>query len=310
MNDWQDHLEKTSRTFALSIPLLDEPLRREVTIAYLLFRVADTLEDAAAWPASLRSSTLRACGDVLRTGDARQAERLASQWVELGPTSHAGYLALLSAFPSLLRDARALRPEAAQRIELHLLRTIERMDDFLCRAAKNDAIVLETLADLQAYCYAVAGIVGELLTDLFLVQAPHLRAVAEDLQEHAPAFGEGLQLVNIARDALDDAKEGRKFIPASMSVDDVLTLAHEDLDKAGVYVETLRAHAAPSGMIAFVALPVALARATLRKVRVDGAGTKLTRGEVAELMRQVQVLSATPVEAPWFRDRDRLVRQV
>ena len=29
-------LEKTSRTFALSIPLLPEPTRREVMIAYLL----------------------------------------------------------------------------------------------------------------------------------------------------------------------------------------------------------------------------------------------------------------------------------
>jgi farnesyl-diphosphate farnesyltransferase len=309
MNDWQTHLEKTSRTFALSIPLLDEPLRREVTIAYLLFRVADTLEDAATWPASLRSSTLRACGDVLRTGDPQQAARLAAHWVELAPTSHAGYLALLQAFPSLLQDARALRPEATRRIEHHLLRTIDRMDDFVQRAAKDDAIVLHSLDDLRAYCYAVAGIVGELLTDLFLVQAPHLRAVAEDLQRHAPAFGEGLQLVNIARDALDDAKEGRTFIPASMSVDDVLTLAHDDLDKAGVYVETLRAHGAPSGMVAFVALPVALARATLRKVMIDGAGTKLSRGEVAELMRQVQALSAAAAEPPWFRDRDRLVRQ-
>ena len=40
-----DHLlQATSRTFALTIPLLHEPTRREVTVAYLLFRVADTLE--------------------------------------------------------------------------------------------------------------------------------------------------------------------------------------------------------------------------------------------------------------------------
>ncbi len=46
-----DLLLKTSRTFALSIPLLPEPTRREVGIAYLLFRVADTLEDATLWTA-------------------------------------------------------------------------------------------------------------------------------------------------------------------------------------------------------------------------------------------------------------------
>ncbi len=36
-------LAETSRTFALAIPLLPEPTRHEVGVAYLLFRVADTL---------------------------------------------------------------------------------------------------------------------------------------------------------------------------------------------------------------------------------------------------------------------------
>ena len=40
-------LTETSRTFALAIPLLPEPTRGDVTIAYLLFRIADTFEDAA-----------------------------------------------------------------------------------------------------------------------------------------------------------------------------------------------------------------------------------------------------------------------
>ena len=51
-------LEKTSRTFALSIPRLPEPTRREVTVAYLLFRIADTLEDATLWDGSRRRDEL------------------------------------------------------------------------------------------------------------------------------------------------------------------------------------------------------------------------------------------------------------
>ena len=38
-------LLKSSRTFALSIPLLPDPTRREVTVAYLLFRIADTFTE-------------------------------------------------------------------------------------------------------------------------------------------------------------------------------------------------------------------------------------------------------------------------
>ena len=54
MADLDDLLEKTSRTFALSIPVLPEPTRREVMIAYLLFRIADTFEDAAHWQPEAR----------------------------------------------------------------------------------------------------------------------------------------------------------------------------------------------------------------------------------------------------------------
>ena len=35
-------LQKTSRTFALTIPLLPEPLQTDVVVAYLLFRIIDT----------------------------------------------------------------------------------------------------------------------------------------------------------------------------------------------------------------------------------------------------------------------------
>ena len=42
MTTLEDLLEKTSRTFALAIPVLPEPTRRQVMIAYLRFRIADT----------------------------------------------------------------------------------------------------------------------------------------------------------------------------------------------------------------------------------------------------------------------------
>jgi len=61
-----DLLEKTSRTFALSIPMLPEPTRRHVGIAYLLFRIADTFEDAALWPRDRRVAALGDLETLLR----------------------------------------------------------------------------------------------------------------------------------------------------------------------------------------------------------------------------------------------------
>src|SRR5512147_1483877 len=44
----RDILPEVSRTFALNIPVLPSPLDEVVTIAYLLCRIADTVEDEAA----------------------------------------------------------------------------------------------------------------------------------------------------------------------------------------------------------------------------------------------------------------------
>ena len=100
---------------------------------------------------------------------------------------------------------------------------------------------LDTIDDLRAYCYAVAGIVGEMLTELFLLGRPSLARVASELRSRAAAFGEGLQLVNILKDARPDAAEGRTFLPRLAPLAEVFALARKDLAAAAAYVELLRA---------------------------------------------------------------------
>ncbi len=53
-------LPLTSRTFALGIELLADPLRDEIGVAYLICRVLDTIEDTTSLPAKSRSDLLRA----------------------------------------------------------------------------------------------------------------------------------------------------------------------------------------------------------------------------------------------------------
>src|SRR5580698_3671294 len=65
MADLMRLLERTSRTFALAIPNLPSPPRREVAAAYLVFRIADTFEDAASWPRSDRLAALAGLEDLL-----------------------------------------------------------------------------------------------------------------------------------------------------------------------------------------------------------------------------------------------------
>ena len=59
----------------------------------------------------------------------------------------------------------------------------------------------------------MAGIVGEMLSELFLLDRPGLSPIASRLRERAATFGEALQLVNILKDSAVDAEEGRRYLP-------------------------------------------------------------------------------------------------
>ena len=62
--------------------------------------------------------------------------------------------------------------------------------------------------ELLQYCYRVAGTVGLMMCNVLKVKDP--RALA-----HAIDLGIAMQLTNIARDVSDDAKIGRRYLPAT-----------------------------------------------------------------------------------------------
>ena len=280
-----DLLEKTSRTFALSIPMLPEPTRRHVEIAYLLFRVADTFEDAFLWP---RASRLQALDDLGVLLGERGGEQAASRrWLREIPVEHAGYLELLRETPAVLEAYWEMPPAARRALAHDLLRTVRGMADVVRRGDERGNLRLESVRELRDYCYVVAGIVGEMLTELFLVDHAVLAPVALRLRRRSRFFGEGLQLVNILKDAASDATEGRVYLPAAVSRAEVFAIARRDLSLAASYVQTLSRCGAAEGLVAFTGSPAILARASLDRIESDGPGTKLTRPEVASLMERM-----------------------
>ena len=62
-------------------------------------------------------------------------------------------------------------------------------------------------SELLDYCYAVAGTVGEMM-------CPLLGADPIKGREAAVSLGIAMQLTNIARDVLEDARRGRRYLPA------------------------------------------------------------------------------------------------
>jgi farnesyl-diphosphate farnesyltransferase len=282
-------LERTSRTFALTIPLLHEPLATDVGLAYLLFRIADTLEDAPLWGRDARVAALDSFGEWL-LGEGSERAWL-DQVASSPPTDDAGCLELLSRAEGVRASVVQRGEDLAHAMTTDVVRTSSKMGEFVARQTERGGLVLRDVEDLREYCYAVAGIVGELLTEMFLLRHPSLEPEREALMELAPAFGEGLQLVNILKDAPSDVLEGRSYLPLGVERAEVVALARTDLARANDYVNVLKLAGAPAHVRTFCELPVRLADATLD--RLDEGAAKLTREEVMAIFAKVTAPART-----------------
>jgi len=287
-------LQTTSRTFALSIPLLHAPLDHDITLAYLIFRIADTMEDADHLSRDERCLALQEFHDLLHEcllqSDSKTTERI-DQWAQRfqNVSDNAHYNRLVAETARVFRLVSERRAPAKLAIQKHAARSVLGMKETLRRADAAGNLTLCSVDDLRQYCYYVAGIVGEMITELFLsdhdqpITTPH----EHQLQNTAAAFGEALQLVNILKDSGDDAICGRAYLPPNVPRDQIHQLAIDRLQDAEIYVQTLREIPASPGMIAFCDAPMQLAKRTLEVVAEHGPGSKIPREETFVLLQQV-----------------------
>ena len=286
MTDVDDLLQKTSRTFALTIPYLPQPTRDEVGLAYLLFRIIDTFEDATRWAPAERIAATRGFLPLLDGPDPAQAQRLAQRCAAHPPVDHAGYVELLREMPFVLSCLHALPERSRAILVAHVKRSAEGMMEVVAKAGDDRIIRIGSTPELRDYCYVVAGIVGEMLTELFLLDRPQLARAADYLRARSRLFGEGLQLVNILKDADADAREGRIYIPAAQR-EEVMTLARDDLRAAAEYTMALQDAQAEPGLVTFNALLVRLAIGTLDAIRDKQPDNKLTRPQLMAIISEV-----------------------
>lgn len=275
-------LSLTSRTFALSIPRLPETLRRQVGVGYLVFRIADTIEDEGIADPSQRAEALRDLKQHLENCDTFAIESLLGQWLRNHRPDDAGYAELLKRCRWVWDELADLDAAAGQHIRTHVGRTIDGMIERLL--APTD---ITDLNGVQTYCYYVAGIVGEMLTNLFVNFHGPLRDHRDELIQLSRCFGEALQLVNILRDHGIDLDAGRRYVPDEDTYKKLLDLAEHDCVDARRYLDVLREAQTPAGVIEFNAFNLRLAEATLALVRAHGPGAKVTRDVVTETLKHV-----------------------
>jgi farnesyl-diphosphate farnesyltransferase len=307
-------LRSVSRSFYISIRLLPRRLREPVGLAYLFARATDTVADTAEVPALVRAemlSTLRAiiAGEISRDAtidliasfsplQKSQSER---KLIESLPDC----LALLDRLNADDRgDIRALLGKITKGQELDVARF---GDPTHPRALATDL-------ELHEYTYLVAGCAGEFWTRLCF---RHVRNFAELLEAEmldlGKRYGNGLQLINILRDAHSDLLSGRCYFPMQ-------ELQEVGLDPSQILLEPARLafifakwqEEAQQGLTAGMryvhairnwrirgatALPALIGARTLSMLRAAGSmelhrTIKVPRGEVRAMIARVAITIA------------------
>ena len=205
-------LKEVSRTFALTIPQLPTALQHAVGNGYLLCRIADTIEDDPGIVGDEKFSFFEEFLNVLQKNADEYAfrERLHDALSKAMPQ---GERNLVQKIPYVVATTRAL--PAPQRDAL--IRCTRIMSNGMYEFQVQKSLDgLATLEDMNRYCYVVAGVVGEMLTELF---CDHSEAIAENreaMMDLAVSFGQGLQMTNILKDIWEDREAGNCWLPRTV----------------------------------------------------------------------------------------------
>lgn len=199
-------LRQVSRTFALSIEQLPQPLRDSITIAYLLFRVSDCLEDQPDLSRQEKAHLLRLWAEVLE--GTSEVQSLLQRVSALDDSDPEVYVAQHA---EVILDELADLPSGLEApIRQHALESARGMARW-----QDHGPYVEDEAALDDYMHQVAGRVGYLLTDLFSWYSPFIRERRDQLMPLSRECGLALQTVNIIRGMRKDYERGWVFVPQS-----------------------------------------------------------------------------------------------
>lgn len=222
-DDFQERmLQGVSRTFALTIPQLPEALRRSVGNGYLLCRIVDTIEDDAALSVADKRAFCTEFVAVVKGESSAEdfAHRLKPR---LAPTTPAMEQELIEHTARVISICHHLPATQRQALEICAGIMADGMASF---QEKKDVHGLATQAEMDRYCYYVAGVVGEMLTRLFCDYSPAIAQHADKLMPLAVSFGQALQMTNILKDIWEDRERGACWLPR-----DIFGASHFDLKR-------------------------------------------------------------------------------
>jgi farnesyl-diphosphate farnesyltransferase len=210
-------LKKVSRSFYLSLIILPESVRQQVSLAYLFCRIADTIADTRILPQHSRLQALRIFREQFLAATASFASLERLQAMLLPHQVGEGEQQLFRHLTDCFRVFTWLSSTDQQLMRELVLTLTQGMEmDLRCFPGETatTAHALPDLRSLDLYTYYVAGVVGEFWTKMHVA---HLSAwqhcALQTLQPLGIRFGQGLQMTNILKDLGKDLHNGRCYLP-------------------------------------------------------------------------------------------------
>lgn len=311
--EWcHEAVQGVSRTFALTIDALEEPMATRICVGYLLCRVADTIEDSTSMPPARQADLLREYERVLDPEAETTIQAFREDVDSEIPAERNADWDVVAESPRVLHAFESLDADAREAIRPTVREMTTGMADFVERYEDAGGLRIQSPEELEEYCWYVAGTVGELVTELLASDADPESAAK--MREHARSFALLLQLVNVAKDVRPDyEEENNVYLPAewlrehAVAPEEVVEPTKES--RVGSVVErvTERARSYASGAqqwlevmptsngntLAAWAIPFLLAVGTMRELSenpveaVASGDVKVSRAEVHAVLERV-----------------------
>ena len=216
-----DVLKQVSRSFYLTLAVLPGCVAKQVGLAYLFARAADTIADAGRLDRDTRTAVLRQLKRQFVQESCDRMEIRAIQTMTAGQQGHAGERTLLKHLDHCFQVYEDLDPDDQAEIRRVLPILISGMEmDLECFPGESEAelAALSSLDDLDVYTYKIAGCVGEFWTNLMYARLPRIHRTwdREAMIRTGIRFGKGLQLTNILKDLSTDLRRGRCYVPLEL----------------------------------------------------------------------------------------------
>ncbi|MDS0298461.1 squalene/phytoene synthase family protein [Halogeometricum sp. S1BR25-6] len=305
--EWcHEAVEGVSRTFALTVDVLDEPMSSYICVGYLLCRIADTIEDASHIQPSVQAEVLRTYDAALDPDDDTSVEEFVAAVESHVPEETTDDWRVVRDAPRVVRTFESLPEDVREAVTPPVREMVQGMVLFVERYDDTGGLRIQSREELEEYCYYAAGTVGNLITNLVTRGdvSPERR---RRLYDTAEEFGLLLQLVNISKDVYDDyTAENNVYLPADwleaegVPQEEVVAPEHEAeaasvvrrtaehassfLDDAQTYLETVPL--TDGNTLAAWAVPFLLSVGTLRELlarpedALSKSGVKVSRQEV------------------------------